>query len=77
MSEGGPAACSSQVQGECEGGGGVRSEDCRKVHSGQCTHQHLQQCVSWHEIVRIVARILVVEMWGCDVLKFWPCQTLN
>ena len=53
VSEGGPAARSSQVQGECEGEGesegckgwrvsvGVRSEDCRKVRSGQCTHQPL------------------------------------
>ena len=48
-----------------------------KYIQGSAHTSHLQQCVVWDEIVRIVARILVVEMWGCDVLKFWPCQTLN
>ena len=78
MSEGGPAARSSQVQGECEGegeGGEVRVRTAAKYVQGSAHTSHLQQCVSWDEIVTIVARM--VEMWGCDVLNFWPCQTLN
>ena len=68
MSEGGPAARSSQVQGECEGeseGEGCKGPQStfRAVHT-PATYSS----VWWDEIVRIVARILVVEMWSCDVL---------
>ena len=53
MSEGGPAARSSQVQGEGEGegeGGEVRVRTAAKYVQDNAHTSHLQQCVSWDEV---------------------------